>query len=538
MSTSTLIEVFGHILYSFTRGVTEHYNPEEPEFTAELFGYSPLESTGREWYYHPVDELIYQEYSDREATSLDYLASYGFDVKVTDACSKEENEETQEEHLNEDESMAWKRLRPSLLHTSFQSMYIGAWISLLMAIIVGTISTMVLYLSFETVQHCEFHSVNSTSIQMQWMRSMSDVIACAFKYILFFILVLFLFRPFQLMGIKRKLFLACLITYSLDTIYRVVLQASGISHSHISYPLRIPLKALFLSNQCMQVYILTKYFCSSSQKKMPLFFKMVVPSSLGFLASVLGFYLIIYPAYNKENSIGKLLIATFSPLLGVVVKVASRICVQNVYITHPGYSYVLLSPVYCGAAVLFRVLQADLGSLQAIALLGIIHGAAEVIERSTMVLIDHIFCHMLWKRRSTPWGSFRTPRRERLMADIAIISMLYESAAIVSVNGFLYLHQFIYVREETFSNLFQSFAIHTSVSLAIEWVFNSVSLAIETRYQNLAVMAVARRNWKRHLLVAIVNAVPIAFWTSSNLLDILDGRLNEILNRPCKMPFT
>ena len=537
MSTSTLIEVFGHILFSFTRGVTEHYNPEEPEFTAELFGYSPLESTGREWYYHPVDELIYQEYSDREATSLDYLASYGFDVKVTDACSKEENEETQEEHLNEDESMAWKRLRPSFLHTSFQSMYIGAWISLLMAIIVGTISTMVLYLSFETVQHCEFHSVNSTSIQMQWMRSMSDVIACAFKYIWFFILVLFLFRPFQLMGIKRKLFLACLITYSLDTIYRVVLQASGISHSHISYSLIIPLKVLFLSNQCMQVYILTKYFCSSSQKKMPLFFKMVVPSSLGLLASVLGFYLIIYPAYNKENSIGKLLIATFSPLVGVVVKVASRICVQNVYITHPGYSYVLLSPVYCGAAVLFRVLQADLGSLQAIALLGIIHGAAEVIERSTMVLIDHI-CHMLWKRRSTPWGSFRTPRRERLMADIAIISMLYESAAIVSVNGFLYLHQFIYVREETFSNLFQSFAIHTSVSLAIEWVFSSVSLAIETRYQNLAVMAVARRNWKRHLLVAIVNAVPIAFWTSSNLLDILDGRLNEILNRPCKMPFT
>ena len=62
-----------------------------------------------------------------------------------------------------------------------------------------------------------------------------------------------------------------------------------------------------------------------------------------------------------------------------------------------------------------------------------------------MVLIDHI-CHMLWQRRSAPWGSFRTPRRERLMADIAIMSMLYESAAIVSVNGFLDLYHFIYVR--------------------------------------------------------------------------------------------
>ena len=64
MSSSTLIEVFGHIVYSFTRGVTEHYNPDEPEFTPESFGYDPLQSTGREWYYHPFDEFIFQEYSD------------------------------------------------------------------------------------------------------------------------------------------------------------------------------------------------------------------------------------------------------------------------------------------------------------------------------------------------------------------------------------------------------------------------------------------------------------------------------------------
>ena len=66
MGSSTLLELFGHIVFSFTRGVTEHYNPEEPEFTAESFGCCPLESTGREWYCHPVDELIYQQYSDRE----------------------------------------------------------------------------------------------------------------------------------------------------------------------------------------------------------------------------------------------------------------------------------------------------------------------------------------------------------------------------------------------------------------------------------------------------------------------------------------
>ena len=206
-----------------------------------------------------------------------------------------------------------------------------------MAIIVGTISTMVFYLSFETVHHCGFNPLNPTSVQMHWMGSMSNILGSAFIYIWFFILMLFLFRPFQLTGIKRKVFLVCLITYSLDTIYRrVCLQADGLSHSYISNHLRIPLRAFFLSNQCLQVYVLTKYLCPRSQKKMVLFFKMIVPSSLGLLVVILWVYLVIYPAYMKENSNGKLLIATFSPLLGVEVKVAPRICVQKLYnITHP-----------------------------------------------------------------------------------------------------------------------------------------------------------------------------------------------------------
>ena len=89
---------------------------------------------------------------------------------------------------------------------------------------------------------------------------------------------------------------------------------------------------------------------------------------------------------------------------------------------------------------MFRVMQAELENLKLIAILGIIHGAVEVVERSAMVFIDHV-CHVIFKRRSAPWGSFRTPRRERLMADIAILSMLCESTAIVSVNGVLYLYQ-------------------------------------------------------------------------------------------------
>lgn len=118
------------------------------------------------------------------------------------------------------------------------------------------------------------------------------------------------------------------------------------------------------------------------------------------------------------------------------------------------------------------------------------------------------------------------------MADVAIISMLYESAGIVSVNGGLYLYQLIYLKH---SSLLK-FAIRTSVQLVIEWFFTSVSLAIETHYQNIAVMAVWRKRWKRHVLVGVVNAVPLALWTSNYLIEIVHGRLNEA-DQPCKMPF-
>ena len=68
------------------------------------------------------------------------------------------------------------------------------------------------------------------------------------------------------------------------------------------------------------------------------------------------------------------------------------------------------------------------------------------------------------------------------------------------------------------------FAKFTLVQLMIEWFFTSVSLAVETRYQNLAVMAVWERRWKRHILVAVVNIIPLAVYTSEDLSQLVSGQ--------------
>ena len=148
MGGSRLLEVFGDVVFRFTRSVTEHYIAEEPEYTVESFGYDPLQSTGRKWNYLPVDDLIYQEYSDKDFTSFAHLTSNSLDVQVINACSPEESAEegNQENRQEEDREMAWKRVGPPVIQTVAKSMYIGG---------IYILS----YLKKKTQWNCEFQQV-------------------------------------------------------------------------------------------------------------------------------------------------------------------------------------------------------------------------------------------------------------------------------------------------------------------------------------------------------------------------------------------
>ena len=534
MTNSLLIEFFARVLFSFTRSVTQHYDPDEPE--VEILRYDDsLSSEGREWNCQPVDKPMNQEYSPPSDEDYDLMSVGNSRVRyrLIDASSPDEDEDDQQ---NEDDEMAWKRFRPSVLRTVCQSMYIGALISLLTAVILGLFYIMISYFSSEPMRHWKFHPKERISVKIQWIRTLLYVIRVTSYYMWFFVGMLFLFRPYQLKGVKRKLILVAFVFYCMDTVYRVVLQVFGISHSQLSVIQKIPLEVLFLISICCQVYPLTNHFRNLSSRA-SLFIKLTTPICFPFFIAIfISSY--IYPMYNKQTEYGKLLIALFSPLFAAIFKVILRLCTQRLKkITHPGYSYILLVPLYFGSAIMFRVMQAELENLKYIAVLGIIHGVVEVLERSAMVLIDHV-CYVIFKRRSAPWGSFRTPRRERLMADIVIISMLSESTAIVCVNGLLNVYQFIYLQNTSSSTLLQKFVIHTSVPLVIEWFFTGVSLAIETCCQNIAVMAVWRKRWKRHFVVVIINLVPLAIWTTTNLLEVVHGRFDESKGHPCKMPFT
>ena len=122
--------------------------------------------------------------------------------------------------------------------------------------------------------------------------------------------------------------------------------------------------------------------------------------------------------------------------------------------------------------------------------------------RSSLSIVESFLCCAA--RYGNCWERFRTPRRH--------------------VNEYFYTDR-------------QSFVITTAVPLTIEWFFSGMSIAIETHYQNRPVFAVWRKQRKRHLIVAIINALLIAVWSSTSLLIASKSQFDGIKNY-CEMQFT
>ena len=534
----TFAELFGNIVFNFTRSVAEHYDLGESDDLVNTIGYISLEDTGKEWYAQHTGEVIYQEYSNRKANSADYLTNrWSLRAQLIDASSTSPTTHTPE-LSPEATDMAWKRLRPSISRTVLNSLCYGFLISVLSATVFGMVSFTVYYFCYQTNLNCEHHPKRSIPIKLQWLITISEVLVVGFLYFWFSINISFYFRPFQLSGVRKTIFIVSLLFYLVDSVYRIGIQAGGISYSKLTAVQLIPLKAIFYLSSCVVIYVIKKHFCFGPLiQHLKFIVLFVVPGVLTLGIADLTTYS-IYPAYNKQNASGKFLIAMFAPLIVVVVKATGRICIQRLWcrVSHPGTSFVLLAPMYCGSAIMLRLLQVDLHSLESVALIGVIHGLAEVFDRCIMAFIDHII-HQVLEKRQIPWGGFRTPRRERLAADLTIMSMLSESSAVIAVNIFLHLYQYFYTYDNSPLQLLQSFAITTSVPLGIEWFFTSVSIAIETRYKNLPLVAVWRRRWKRHLAVLLINLVMMCIWTSSTLLKAVEGRFKDNVKDRCQMPF-
>ena len=190
MVGSALVDVCGSIIVGLTRGDAEHYNLNDTEFDPETFGFYPLERTGLEWVISPDEELIVQEYSEKEISRSAANISYdNVQARLIDACSPDD--QLQEDGTNEDQRvnriMEWKQFRPSILSTLWNSMYFGFLISLLSAVLIGAFSILVYYFNYQVILVRLARPKESIPVKIQRSKTAFECTEAVFIHLSFFV---------------------------------------------------------------------------------------------------------------------------------------------------------------------------------------------------------------------------------------------------------------------------------------------------------------------------------------------------------------
>lgn len=421
---------------------------------------------------------------------------------------------------------------------------------------IGLLAIAVAVIDFNTADLCYEKTSRWYSMPhiIQSIRVTGQSIEGFFIQLWHFFIMLCMFGP----SVMKELNLLAvnLLAAFTDTCYRLFLQIFGIYKiSWMSYPLN----ALFVSMVLGNSFIIAKRIIPVRMYSKKTLCRVAGLLALQFIFGIPISFLLVYKIfswYDEKTEIEKVFIAGVSPLFVCIPKVIARTAVPKLSLVHPGVLHLLVSSLYTGSALVFRVMQAELTSFSLFVVLGVGHALVDLVERVTVTMRDHIweYVYKLLSRcsrsqtRNFRAGQARTPRSMRFVADVSIQLLLTEANALVTAVGFIQLYKFLYpdnfqTSENYFSGLFSEFVWRCLTGLAVDVVFNTISVWLQVTLFNIAVLRVWNsKKWRSHVIANVVCTVMVVLYFSEYLFAIVrgknDGKTAKRFAFNCSLPFS
>ena len=451
--------------------------------------------------------------------------------------------------------MAWKLSRPPCWKSVFTCFKTVLIIQLLFGSSIGLLAITVAVIDFNTADLCyektlEWHSMPRL---IQSIRVTGQSIEGFLIQLWHFGVMLCMFG-FSTMKELNLLTINLLAAFT-DACYRLFLQIFGIyKRPWMSYPLN----ALFASMVIANSLIIAKKVIPARLYSRKTLCKVAGLLALQFIFGIPVSFLLVYKIfswYNEKTEIEKVFIAGVSPLIVTVQKVIARTAAPKFNLVHPGVLHLLVSSLYTGSALVFRVMQAELMSFSYFVALGVGHAVVDLVERVTVTMRDHIWEYMykLLSRCGTSQtrnfraGQARTPRSMRFVADVSIQLLLIEATALVSAVGFTQLYKFMYpdnspTSEDYFWDLIWEFFRRCLTGLAIDVIFNTISVWLQVMIFNVAVLKVWNSKRRFHVIANVVCTVMVVLYFAEYLFAIVrgknDGKTAKRFAFNCSLPFS
>ncbi|XP_031551721.1 uncharacterized protein LOC116288988 [Actinia tenebrosa] len=429
----------------------------------------------------------------------------------------------------EDDPQAWKKSLPTFLKSFWECLKTVLLIQTVAGCLIGLFAVGIYFFNLLTLEWCneETPHWNKMPIQVQRLRVTTAAIEGIFVQMWDFFCIILIF-PLSLIKDLHLLTLNLLAGF-IELAYRLFLQLYGIYKiSWMAYPLN----ALFCIVVLINNFLLARHFSPHSLGRA---IRIDFILSAQFLLGMPVTFFILYelfPLYVSQEERIKIVIAGMSPFASVIPKVICRLGAQSLNgIIHPGTAHVLVTVIYGASAVVFRVLQAELTSINKFIACGIAHAFIDLLERITITMRDNIwgYLYRLVRRQTSRQPKYISPRSRRLIADISIQIMMQEATALITTLGFINVFQYVYSTSKPFTDyeLVFSFFIRVGLGLSIDLVFNVISLLIQTRVMNIAVNRVWKKKWRYHLLVNTVLLFVSVLYFSDHLFGIVKSALKE-----------
>lgn len=450
--------------------------------------------------------------------------------------------------------MAWKDSRPSRgqsFVTCFKTVFLmqflfGSGIAFL-AIAVVVVDVNTADLCYEKTS-----TWNSMPHIIQSIRVTSQSVEGFFIQLWHFFIMLCMFGC----SVMKELNLLTinLLAAFMDSCYRLSLQIFGIyKRPWMSYPLNVLFCAMVLANSLI---IAKKHIIPVQLYSRKKLVKIASLLALQFLMGIPATFVLVYkifPWYSEKSEIEKVLIAGACPLIISVPKVVVRAAAPKFDLVHPGILYLLVGCLYASAAIVFRVMQAELTSFSLFVALGVGHAVIDFVERLTVTMRDHIWEYMYKllshcnrsQTRSFHAGNARTPRSMRFVADVSIQLLLTEATALVTAVGFIQVDKFMYPDNSriSVSHLIWEFILRCVTGLAVDIVFNTVSVWLQVTIFNVAILKVWNsRKWRAHVIANILFTVMSVLYFTEYLFIVVRAKNDHHTAKRfafnCSLPFS
>ena len=291
---------------------------------------------------------------------------------------------------------------------------------------------------------------------------------------------------------------------------------------------------LFIISIFCGAFLVTRKFKKVNPTTTYGFFHIFFTLSFAFFGSCLLSFLYTYKIikYFKETEgkFKKAVIAALTPgLLFPLTAIAKYVVLRkSSEIITPDRAFVLCYFIRGASIMLYRTMQSDFKNIWLFISLSLLHGVSNVLSKATLNLRIKMWKTFMKCINNTCCGvrlqvqALNTPRTRRLNADLEIQNILFEYTTVIWGQAYLAYYLIMSFDIPPWHTI-QNSLIRIAISLALDFVFNLISVFIQIHYYDIPMRKVWTRYWIRHVIANALIIIIIVLFCRSSLVPVFEG---------------